>query len=1070
MNGGFKPFAPIITSVQCRTGGTRPVFVFVWQPQHDYLGPFTVLVTDNAGRSIAGDTTARSSTGATWTATVTMDAATNAYYAKASVDADPGIVSAQVPLLFAPDTGITTDFDGRMLSVGWTAPASQMPATKTQILLTTPAGTQAGESSVSNFGQMEVSADLRRSGGNWSVILTPQSGFQSGISIGPDSAATTVYHTAPAVSSVTVFGAKTAAGMLTNVNLGLVVMVPSTSVPETSFVAVLKADGRIVQTSAPVSGTWQHDADASFCTTSVQFAYAMNVAVHFEVGVAQSSATAGTAIGPIGAGAALVLLPPQAVTASVAAHGDDRIVTATITPLRGPLPLTGSRIAITRPAGVEMIGTLGLGFEQSLTLLEPSIGAAYVLFGAQASGNSIGPWSGGFVYPGDKKPGGTGLALITSIPAISTIAIDNGLASLTWGAIPDPGLTGYRVSATVAGALVASAVFTGTSGNLAVAGDGVAFYIAGIAGNVTGPAAAPVTAITAAPAGLTAGWTSVGTQCTLQWQPPTGSGAAPNGYKLAIYNGEIQVHQATVQTTSYTVPPKILTAASGFSFRVAATASATPARTGPWSAAAPIVSAAPGRLAVSYDGATLDATWGAVPNATGYRVVLLASGVESGDPWFAAEPKTSVSLGFDSTKTYSLAVQATGPGCTGPAVTAAVFGAGFYPQFAANTAAALIPATAPAMAPFAIAIGLPQIFTSPPKKLPSTAPFSLAAGTDPYSYVLTIAGTPNALPWTFTAESVRADLYKAYTTFLGELETSTATPFGIQTVQAAIARAMPQTFAETLLYSYGFTGSSGWADLRPGMVLRVEYESYQTMGAATPDQAMLNGFITSAVAQYQITRSAKNAEGFTALDAFIGLLTGLGGTKVTPPPVTLRKQAGGGGLIDSGYPLMQQQFLRLVYPPSFPSTNQPGTPYPEFNALLIAASKLSELDAATRAIRSGGQVDTKLGVLYFRGRTTLAPQIRVWVNDVEQYVPVGTTVGQILAQRAMDPSAVDLPLTGLRLRRGIGPALVGSPAFYDVGAAAAVRLDWAPAGKAALTALPVLGGDRIYLGAGWSTV
>jgi hypothetical protein len=201
------------------------------------------------------------------------------------------------------------------------------------------------------------------------------------------------------------------------------------------------------------------------------------------------------------------------------------------------------------------------------------------------------------------------------------------------------------------------------------------------------------------------------------------------------------------------------------------------------------------------------------------------------------------------------------------------------------------------------------------------------------------------------------------------------------------------------------------------------------------------------------------------------LLTGLGGTKVTPPPVVSYKQAGGGGLIDSGYPLMQQAFLRLVYPLSFPNTNQPGTPYPDLNAVLIAASKLSELDTATRNIRSGGKVDTnKIGVLYFRGRTTFAPQIRVWVNDVEQHVPVGTTVGQILAQRAMDPSAVDLPLTGLRLRRGIGPALVGSPAFYDVGAGAAVRLDWAPAGKAALTALPVLGGDRIYLGAGWSTV
>jgi hypothetical protein len=92
------------------------------------------------------------------------------------------------------------------------------------------------------------------------------------------------------------------------------------------------------------------------------------------------------------------------------------------------------------------------------------------------------------------------------------------------------------------------------------------------------------------------------------------------------------------------------------------------------------------------------------------------------------------------------------------------------------------------------------------------------------------------------------------------------------------------------------------------------------------------------------------------------------------------------------------------------------------------------------------------------------------VNNVEQYVPVGTTVGEILAERAMDPSAVNLPLTSLRLRRGIGPALVGSPAVYDVGAGAAVRLDWAPAGNAVLTGLPVLGGDKVDLGGGGSTV
>jgi N-acetylneuraminic acid mutarotase len=776
-----------------------------------------------------------------------------------------------------------------------------------------------------------------------------------------------------------------------------------------------------------------------------------------EVSLAQADSVSA---GPAGPASALLIAVPELVAAAYTLSEGAGSLAVTIA-----YPPGQAAAQVTVWQGTTSSGTATVAGTTGLVPVTLTAGVGYTVTVQAQAGESVGPWSPGPAMSGEGNASGPGLPLISSVPALSTISIDNGLASLTWSPISDAGLSGYRVSATVDGAVVASAVFTGTSGNLTVAGDGAAFSIAGVAGSVTGPAAVPVTAVTAPPAALTSGWSSVGPQCTLQWQPPAGSGAAPDGYQLAIYDGELKVHEATVTTTSYPVPANILTGVGSFWFRVAATASATPTRTGPWSASAPIVAAAPDSLTVNYDGGTLEAAWAAVPDATGYRLVLLSDGAESGNPWFTIDAEASAALAFDSTKTYSLAVQAIGPGgITGPAATAALFGAGFYPQFATNTAPALIPAVAPAMSAFPIAIGLPQIFTSPPESLPSTAPFALSAGTAPYSYVLTIAGTAGALPWSFTADAVRADLYLAYGTFLGQLETSCATAFGIQTVQAAIARAMPQTFAETLLYAYGFNGSSGFSDLRPGMVLRVEYESYQTMGAATPNQAELNGFISTAVAEYQITRSASNATGFTALDAFIGWLTGQGGTAVTQPPVTSLKQAGGGGLIDSGYALMQQPFLRLIYPPSFPGTNQVGTPYPQFNAVLIAASKLSDLQAATNSIRGGGAPGNNVGVLYFRGRTTLTPQVRVWVNDVEQLVPLGTTVGEILAQRAMDPSAVDLPLTGLRLRRGIGPALIGSPAFYDVGGGAAVRLDWAPSGHAALTGLPVLGGDRIDLG------
>ena len=1055
------PAAPLITSVQCQTGGSNPAFQLIWQPQQGYSGPFSVVVTNSAGTAVAGNMTQAGPTGATWTASQAMNAASDSYYIQVEATGFTGVISDKVPLLFAPITAITTSFDGAMLLVGWTPPASATPTGSTQILLITPAGAQATESTVSGSGQMLVGPNLRGAGGDWSVFLTPQ----FGISSGPQSDSALVYHVAPAIQGVRVLGTQAASGVVTNVNLAIDIMIAAANAEQTSFVAMLKAGGATVRTSAPFTGTWRQENGVSVCSATVAFAYPMNLATEFTVAVAQSSATAGTATGPVGIGSPLVLFAPQGVAATVSAQGANRFVEALIAPLAGSFGApNGSRIAISGPSGFETLGDLGPGFRQTLLLGSPTIGGAYLLYGAEASGNSVGPWTGSASYPGDGRPSGQGLPLITSLSALTEISIgDDGFATLSWTAIADAGLTGYQVSAVIGGAVTASAIFTGTSGSLAAAGTGVAFSVTGIAGASIGPTSVAAPAIASAATQLAAAWSSTASQCVLSWRPPEG-GPAPSAYELTIYSGGTPVHEATPSATSYTVPAEVLTDASGFSFRVAARAEGPPKLSGPASSAAAIVSAAPDDLAVEYNGSTLRATWSPVPGAAGYRAVLLLNGAESGAPWFTAAPATSVPLVFDGTKTYSLAVQATGPGSTGPAATGSVFTPGVYPRFAENIAAALIPANSPSMAAHAIAIGLPEIFVTTPGTLPSVAPFALTAGTGPYSYVLTIAGSADALPWTFTSDPVRADLYEAYNSFLRELDGATATATGIQTVQEAIARAMPQTFAETLLYSYGFTGTTGYADLMPGTVLRVEYESYLTMGAGTPNQAELNGFITSAVGEYSIVRSAGGATTFTGLDAFIARLVASGGTAVPQPAVLNRKQAGAGGLIDSGYPLMQQPFLRLVYPQAFPSTSETGTPYPEFNAVLLAASKLSDLDAATGNVRRGSPAGGGIGVLYFRGRTTLVPQLRIIVDGAEQYAPLGTTVGDILAGRAMEPSAVGVALTGISLVRGTGAALIGSPTAYDVGGGVEVRLDWAPSAASALLSLPLLGGDRIRLG------
>lgn len=1035
--------APIITGIKCTAGGKFPTFQISWAAQKSAEGVLSVLVTNSKGNEIKGDINKIGVNGCTWTAKEEMSAASNNYYIQSTLPQVKGAVSDAELLAFAPATKIFTNYDGKVVTVTWNAPDGPTPPDKTSVRLKTGSGTQT-VTTASGVAVLTPESDITAGDGGWTVTLTPY----YGVAQGPDSDPAPVCSVAPPVTALTVHN-------VTSDKVKLSVFTP------TDAVAPGSTPSFVVQVLSGTTVLWTSDIltdgapkDGQYVLAGLNVPLALDGARLYALALAQAVTTdSGSSIGPLGLPMDLLLMPPEDVRVAVAASGNDRIVTVTVVPPPGPWMPTGARIALYDADGTKIDGSVikGAGFAQTATLSAPVIGAAYTAAGAIIRGSDAGP------HGSLRRP------LITSIPAFTAITVDQGTVSLAWLTVADTGVSACDVTLAATGAPCARGIFTGTGATMALPVGAVTATIAAVGPGSVGPAATPVALITAAPTGLGAACTSAGTDCTLSWTAPAGSGATPDGYAIRILSGDRLVHQDTATGTSFAIPAGVLTTGGDFRFGVRATtagANGRPALAGPWSLPAPILTAAPGGLTAGYDGATLVASWRAVPGATGYRVALLTGTAESGEPWYTTNPATRMALAFDAGMPGSLAVQAMGPGTIGPAASTTVFGAGFYPSLAPGRAAALIPATAPAMAPYELVIGLPQIFVSAPAaaSLPAIAPFTLTEAAAPYAYCLTIA---DDTPWTFDAESIRAGLSTACGAFLDALETLGATAFGLQTVQAAIARAMPQTFAETLYYTYGFDSASGVIDLRPGMVLRVEYESYQTLGNAVPDQAYLNGFVTSAVAHYPIARTAGSDSGFTTLDAFVGWLVAQGGTTVSTPAATDRKQGGGGGLIDSGYAQLRQPFLRLVYPSAFPGADQTGTAYPEFNALLIAAPTLAALNTATDNMRAGNSVGSGVGTLYFRGRATLVPQIRIWIEGAPRLVSVGTTIGAVLAERAMEPAATPLPLLGVTMRRGIGPAPAGAPAVYDAAAATPVRLDWVPAANPAILALPVLGGDRI---------
>jgi hypothetical protein len=67
----------------------------------------------------------------------------------------------------------------------------------------------------------------------------------------------------------------------------------------------------------------------------------------------------------------------------------------------------------------------------------------------------------------------------------------------------------------------------------------------------------------------------------------------------------------------------------------------------------------------------------------------------------------------------------------------------------------------------------------------------------------------------------------------------------------------PLQLSEALFYRYGFNAVSGYVDLMPGMRLRIEYGSFQSIGPGQP----LNSFTGSGVGYYEISTFLKQMNG-----------------------------------------------------------------------------------------------------------------------------------------------------------------------------------------------------------------
>jgi hypothetical protein len=238
------------------------------------------------------------------------------------------------------------------------------------------------------------------------------------------------------------------------------------------------------------------------------------------------------------------------------------------------------------------------------------------------------------------------------------------------------------------------------------------------------------------------------------------------------------------------------------------------------------------------------------------------------------------------------------------------------------------------------------------------------------------------------------------------------------------------------------------------MRLRVDYQNYQFVHPS--DRTASNGFVGSGSAYYYIN-SYKHSDSqyLLGFDSFLSSIESVVNTNVA--------QLGAGGVIDllrSGY---RKSYYRLFYPAQF--SDAAGQIGAERVATLVGADSLAEIQNATKQYVEQGQLQDTSGYVsaYFRGRAVVIPEITVFVQEQPIYVPIGTTIRQLIERYANIPAVTlgqDLrSFQGkFRPRRLIHDGVNSVPSYRFI------NFNQYEATTSGLDAfdLPVVKGDRFY--------
>ncbi len=407
---------------------------------------------------------------------------------------------------------------------------------------------------------------------------------------------------------------------------------------------------------------------------------------------------------------------------------------------------------------------------------------------------------------------------------------------------------------------------------------------------------------------------------------------------------------------------------------------------------------------VYYDGAQVSAAWDVLMGSgiTGYQVDLWAEGNTHALASTTTNSNNATLIATLANNTnYEVTVTPISNSSQGTASTPAsvpLQGYYFSDVSESNTPYLLRSEKIPAVpnAKPAIALWLPNLFTTLPEGITLPASIDPNAAGVPFGIEKTgnatlpyqLKAVANSAIWTFGSDNIRAAIKTQFQTMMNALEGLGLLPGAWWEVQQTFVQGMPLTFDETLYYAYGFDPINRSVNLQPGMRVTFDFEAHQFVGSEDTD---LNGFVGGGASQYNLGSYHYTIQGNEYLE------TGFSNFLSQLPIEVDNNVGGGGGAIDMYANGFRKPYYKLLYPTTINSSDGNGSSNASTNVSILAADTMANLETYAQS-RNFNTLPATVALTFFRGRVVITPEVRVLVNGAPTYVPVGSSVRQLVEQ------------------------------------------------------------------------